>query len=200
MLDGEAFYRISDSQNLPPFFMSLVSSSDHWMFIASNGAVTAGRQNPDNALFPYYSSDKLVDLGHSSGPRTIIRTTDADGQMVNWEPFTGLEVDLVGTRSLYKNISGSKLHLEEVNPFLGLVFRYSWEFSDRFGIVRTCHLANVGNECREISILDGLQNILPYGMNEMFQLRFSNLGNAYKKCELINDVQLGVVLPQFDPD
>ena len=29
-------------------------------------------------------------------------------------------------------------------------------------------------------------------MNEMFQLRFSNLGDAYKKSELINDVQLGV--------
>ena len=68
MLDGEAFYRISDSQKLPPFFMSLVSPSDHWMFIASNGAVTAGRQNPDNALFPYYSSDKLIDQVHASGP------------------------------------------------------------------------------------------------------------------------------------
>ena len=122
----------------------------------------------------------------------IIRTADADGQIVNWEPFTGLETNLAGTRSLYKNVSGSKLHLEEINPALGLIFRYSWEFSDRFGIVRTCHLANVGSERREISILDGIQNILPYGMNEMFQLRFSNLGDAYKKCELINDVQLGI--------
>ena len=53
---------------------------------------------------------------------TIIRTTDAEGRMVNWEPFTGLESDLAGTRSLYKNISGSKLHLEEINPELGFGF------------------------------------------------------------------------------
>jgi hypothetical protein len=191
-LDGEAFYRISDSQQLAPFFMSLVSPSDHWMFIASNGAVTAGRQNPDNALFPYYSADKLIDQVHASGPLTIIRTADAEGRVVNWEPFTGLESELAGTRALYKNISGSKLHLEEINPELGLIFRYSWEFSDRFGIVRTCHLANVGGDRREISMVDGIQNILPYGINEMFQLRYSNLGDAYKKNELINDVQLGV--------
>ena len=28
-----------------PFFMTLVSGSDHWMFISSTGALTAGRGN-----------------------------------------------------------------------------------------------------------------------------------------------------------
>ena len=52
VLDGEDFYRIANSDRLRPFFLSIVSSADHWMFISSNGALTAGRRNPDLALFP----------------------------------------------------------------------------------------------------------------------------------------------------
>ena len=52
-LNGEDFYRIANYDRMRPFFMTLVSSSDHWMFISSTGALTAGRANPDLALFPY---------------------------------------------------------------------------------------------------------------------------------------------------
>ncbi len=51
-LDGERYYRIANSHCMPEFMMSLVGSSDHWMFISSAGALTAGRCNPDIALFP----------------------------------------------------------------------------------------------------------------------------------------------------
>ena len=191
-IDGEVYFRIADSQTMAPFFMSLIGPSDHWMFIASNGALTAGRQNSENALFPYYSSDKLIDLANSSGPTSIVRTTNAMGEEVNWEPFSDFQRDSGCIRNLYKNLNGSKLHFEELNPALELIFRYSWEFSDQFGFVRTCHLANVGSVSKHVSIIDGIQNVLPYGMGKMFQLRFSNLGDAYKKCELLDSTQLGL--------
>jgi hypothetical protein len=44
-LNGESFYKISNYNQMNPFFMSIVSSSDHWMFISSNGGLTAGRKN-----------------------------------------------------------------------------------------------------------------------------------------------------------
>ena len=62
---GETYYRISNSEQRPPFLMSLVSSSDHWLFIASNGGLTAGRTNADSALFPYETEDKVA--AHSEG-------------------------------------------------------------------------------------------------------------------------------------
>ena len=31
--NGESFYKISNSDFMRPFFMSIVSDSDHWMFI-----------------------------------------------------------------------------------------------------------------------------------------------------------------------
>ena len=56
-LDGERFYKISNVDRMPDFFMTLVSASDQWMYISSNGSLTAGRKNSENALFPYYSED-----------------------------------------------------------------------------------------------------------------------------------------------
>ena len=46
-LEGERFYRISSFDRMPDFFMSIVSASDHWMFISSNGSLTAGRKNDE---------------------------------------------------------------------------------------------------------------------------------------------------------
>ncbi len=57
---GDQFYRISNVDELRPFFMSIVSDSNHWMFISSNGGVTAGRKNAEHALFPYYTDDKIT--------------------------------------------------------------------------------------------------------------------------------------------
>ena len=54
-LEGETYYKISSVDRMRPFFMSIVSHSDHWMFIASNGGLSAGRKNCDFALFPYYT-------------------------------------------------------------------------------------------------------------------------------------------------
>src|ERR1035441_6986672 len=51
-LNGEAFYRIANYDRMRPFFMTLVSDADHWMFVSSTGALTAGRGNADLALFP----------------------------------------------------------------------------------------------------------------------------------------------------
>ena len=58
-LHGRRFFQIADYDRMAPFFMSVVSDSDHWMFISSNGWLTCGRRNPDSALFPYYTEDKI---------------------------------------------------------------------------------------------------------------------------------------------
>ena len=60
-LDGERYYKISNVDRMPDFFISMVSASDQWMFISSNGSLSAGRKNSESALFPYYSEDKIHD-------------------------------------------------------------------------------------------------------------------------------------------
>ena len=41
-ISGETFYKITAVDRMRPFFMSIVSHSDHWMFISSTGGLTAG--------------------------------------------------------------------------------------------------------------------------------------------------------------
>ena len=84
---SESFYRIANFDRMNPFFMSIVSASDHWFFIWSSGGLTAGRQNSDNALFPYYTEDKIRDHADYTGSRTILRVI-RDQKRFLWEPFS----------------------------------------------------------------------------------------------------------------
>ena len=112
-MDGESFFKISNVDAMPPFFMSLVSDSDHWMFLSSNGALTAGRKNPDLALFPYYTDDRIHDSSGQTGGFTLAFVTRS-GKTFFWEPFllTGPECYRV-ERNLYKNRIGNRTVLQK---------------------------------------------------------------------------------------
>ena len=84
---GETYYRIAHYDQMPPFFMSLVSSADHWLFIASTGGLTAGRINAESALFPYETEDKITAHSELTGSKTILRVT-RNGRTYLWEPFS----------------------------------------------------------------------------------------------------------------
>jgi hypothetical protein len=182
---GETFYVIDNAQEMRPFLMSIVSGGDHWLFVASNGALTAGRRNPGLALFPYVTEDKLVDSAGITGPVTSL-VADRAGKRSLWHPFRdGDRLTYSVTRRLYKNVLGSRLIFEEVNDDLGLTFRYGWATSDRFGFVRDCTLENHGRTPVGIRLLDGLANLLPANVDEQLQLGYSSLVDAYKKSELL---------------
>jgi hypothetical protein len=86
-INGECFYHIANYDAMPPFLTSLVTDSDHWFFISSNGALTAGRRNPDHALFPYYTDDRIHDSQDQTGSKTIFIVTRGDKNFL-WEPFS----------------------------------------------------------------------------------------------------------------
>ena len=70
-----------------PFFMSIVSDSNHWMFISSNGGLTAGRKDAESSLFPYYTDDKITESADITGSKTIFQV-HKDGKSYLWEPFS----------------------------------------------------------------------------------------------------------------
>lgn len=53
-------------------------------------------------------------------------------------------------------------------------------------------LINNSNKSKEIYILDGIQNILPFGIQRFEQTQYSTLLDAYKKSELIKNVSLAL--------
>lgn len=181
---GEQYYCIRNYDQMAPFFMSIVSGSDHWLFISSTGGLTAGRSNAEHALFPYYPDDRISENNVNTGPLTIIRVT-RDGRTRLWEPFSVRYSGLYNIeRHLYKNNYGDKLIFEETNTDLGLTYRYAWRTSDLFGFVKSAWLVNNAEQPCEVSLIDGLQNLLPAGATTAMQTNFSNLLNAYKRNEL----------------
>lgn len=183
-LANERFYAIENMDQMDPFFISLISNSDHWLFISSTGGLTAGRVSPDTALFPYTTVDKIHESNLHTGSKTILKVIKK-GSKVNWEPFNkehDERFDL--TRNLYKNVLGNKLCFEEINHDLHLTFRYTWQVSDQFGFVRQCELLNDGVKDVTVDLIDGLQNILPAGTPRFTQTNSSNLVDAYKWTEV----------------
>ncbi|MCG8578325.1 MAG: hypothetical protein MI866_00310 [Bacteroidales bacterium] len=190
--DNEKYYKISNYDQMDNFFMSIVSDSDHWMFLSSNGSLSAGRKDRNNALFPYYTDDKIHDYKGITGSATTI-LVEKDQRTYLWEPFTSESGRIYKTtRNIYKSIYGNKIIFEEINLELGLSFKYQWANSEQFGFVRKSTLQNEGSEALKVEILDGIQNILPYGLDYAFQNEYSNLLDAYKKNELIKETGLGL--------
>lgn len=177
------WFTINGVESFNPFLVSIVSDEDHWLFAASNGGLTAGRSSPEKSLFPYYTQDKLIDLAATTGPVTHIREATATGGYRYWSPFDTTVKD--APRSVSKRSDGTQLTFEEVNEDMGLVFRYTWAFSRKYGFVRRSTIENLSGEERSVEVLDGVQNLQPFGVSDDFQNEYSILVDAYKRTEAI---------------
>ena len=189
-IDGEKFYEIKNYDSMQPFFISLASDTDLWMYLSSTGGLTCGRRSPDFALFPYYTDDKITQNYTFTGPRTLVRVNHKDETLV-WEPFAVNNDALYRVeRRICKSVTGNVILFEETNQTLGLLFRYSWQAADRFGWVRKAYIKNVARQPQEVEIIDGLQNILPSGVNRQTQNVYSTLVDGYKKTEQVKGTTL----------
>ena len=189
---GERYYAIYNVDRMEPFFVSVISDTDHWLFVSSTGGLTAGRVSPETALFPYVTVDKIHESNTHTGSKTMLRV-QSKGKPQNWEPFNREHDGYFNfSRNLYKNRLGNKLCFEEVNRDLKLAFRYTWLSSDSYGFTRQCELENLGGESVRVDMIDGLQNVLPAGAPRFAQTNTSNLVDAYKWTEL--DESTGLAL------
>jgi hypothetical protein len=191
-LHGEPYVVIRNVDLLTPFFMSIVSNSDVWIFAGSNSPFTAGRSHPDAALFPYQTADKILQHPDSAGAMTTLFANRNGGHWALWEPWRPSSYLYKTTRNLYKHACGAVVVFEEINHDLGLRFRWTLTASEEFGLVRECELTNLLPESVAIRYLDGLHNLLPAGVNEEVFSRFSYLAAAYMRHERPAGSVLGI--------
>ena len=192
IINNENFYKISNVSSMRPFFMSIVSPYNHWLFISSNGALSAGRKDKDNALFPYYTDDKITESHEITGSQTILHVVNGDSSKL-WEPFKVQSLSPYKiSRNIYKNLRGTKVIFEEINYDLGLTYSYAWNTCDKYGFVRKSELINNEDKIIEVRLIDGIQNILPWGVESYTQNSTSNLVDAYKRSELAKDTGIGI--------
>ena len=123
-LDGERFYSIRNVDRMAPFFISVISDSNHWMFISSNGGLTAGRKNSESSLFPYYTDDKITESAEITGSKTLLRVL-RDRKTFLWEPFS----------QRYAGIYQIERNIREQNSFRAC----SEQQTEHFYSLRTSH-------------------------------------------------------------
>ncbi len=193
LLDGVDMYRIPDFDRLPPFLIAVTSESDLWMYASSAGGVTAGRIDPDHAIFPYETVDRLHDSHGITGPQSLFRVSRPGHPTVLWEPLAIQNRSPLTTRNLFKNALGNRLIFEEIHHQLRMTFRFAWTTSTRWGFVRTARLINNDEDSpARVEILDGLLNILPAGVCLSMQQTLSSLVDAYKQSEIDPETGLAI--------
>ncbi|HBZ41900.1 MAG: hypothetical protein A2Y20_03120 [Firmicutes bacterium GWF2_51_9] len=191
-INKEPFFKIENFDHMNPFFMTVVSDVDHWMFISSTGGLTCGRKNAESALFPYDTDDKIHDSCETTGSNTNIIVSKDDKDFL-WKPFSRHNGNVYTiTRNLYKNTIGNKVMFEEINHDLEVSFTYTWKNSNVYGFIKESSIVNLGEKTVTVNVLDGIRNILPYGVNTSLQTSLSTLLDGYKRCELVESVGLGI--------
>ncbi len=191
-LKNDTYFKIENIDQMAPFFMTIVSDVDFWLFVSSTGGVTAGRKSPETALFPYYTDDKIHDSKDTTGPDACFMVTKQKKTLL-WKPFSIQQPNVYKTtRNLYKNTIGNKIVFEEVNHDLELIYRYTWSTSNKYGLVKESEFINNATDRVSIKVLDGIRNILPYGVDVLGQISRSTLIDGYKRSELIQPYGLGI--------
>ncbi|MGZ5052506.1 MAG: hypothetical protein ACXWF8_13705 [Methylobacter sp.] len=159
-----------------------VSGRPAWAFYVNRGQAVAsfGVRNKDGAFLEFFPADKAYQLTPSRGFRTFLKIAES-GQ--THEPFqrgAGPEVK----QRLY--IATEEIGVEEINPQLGLNIRadmFTLPEAQVAGLVRRVEITNTSDRIKKIDIVDGLPQVLPYGMNQWILKFMSRTSEAFMRVE-----------------
>ncbi|MGZ5071460.1 MAG: hypothetical protein ACXV9U_18465 [Methylobacter sp.] len=159
-----------------------------WVFYVNRGQAVAsfGVCNKDGAFLEFFPADKAYQLTSSRGFRTFLKITDGD-QILTYEPFqrgAGPEVK----QRLY--VTPYEVGVEEINPQLGFSIRadmFTLPEARVAGLVRRVEIVNSSSQARKIEIVDGLPQVLPYGMNQWILKFMSRTSEAFMRVEGVEE-------------
>jgi hypothetical protein len=187
---SERWYALENYHRMEPFFVALTGDSDLWAFVSTNGSLAAGRRDQEGSFLPYETVDKIHTRWETTGPRTWVRWREG-GNLHLWEPFARRPGLPSGQRSLWKNLTGTRLLFREVHPDGNLCFEQEWSSAADLGVVRRASLRALKRPLR-VEVLDGLLNLVPPGETNATYNANSMLADAYKWNESHAGGRLGV--------
>jgi hypothetical protein len=187
---GQTWYRIDGHDRASPFFVALASDSDVWAFVSTAGSLAAGRRDAEGAFFPYETVDRIHRRWEHTGPRTWIRLRDGERAEL-WQPFAPHPGSDGGARSVWKNLSGTRLRFREEHASGRLSFEHEWSSAAGLGLVRTARLRAASGSV-SVEVLDGVLDLVPPGVSVAHATTMSCLTDAYKWNEATAGGRLGL--------
>ena len=192
-LDGNNRFVIDQYNDLAPFasFLPGIAGTlgrPAWAFYVNRGQAIAsfGVRNKDGAFLEFFPADKAYQLTPSRGFRTFLKITDGD-QILTHEPFqrgAGPEVK----QRLY--VTPHEVGVEEINPQSGFSIRadmFTLPEAPVAGLLRRVTIVNTSGQARKIEIVDGLPQVLPFGMNQWILKFMSRTSEAFMRVEGVEE-------------
>ncbi len=167
--DSFTIDRYNDQAPFASFLPGIAGATGRpaWAFYVNRGQGIAsfGVRSKDDAILEFYPADKAYQLTASRCFRTFLKIHDGP-DTVKHEPFQrGAASDVLQRL----HVSPHEVGVEEIHAALGLTIRadcYTLAEAPLAALVRRVTLTNTGTTPKTVDIVDGLPQILPYGINQ----------------------------------
>lgn len=158
-----------------------------WTFYVNRGQAISsfGVRDKDHSILEFLPANKAWQLVSAQGFRTFLKITEK-GKTLFYEPFHNGFSNLEYTLSNKMLISPWGLSLEETNSTLGLKTKVEYFNipSDNYaGIARILNIENTSKTDKNIELIDGLPQIVPFGTNNFFLKKMSRTIEAWMGVE-----------------
>lgn len=190
---GENCFVIEQYNDCAPFASFLpgiagMRGRPAWVFYVNRGQAIAsfGVRNKDGAFLEFFPADKAYQLTPSRGFRTFLKIGDGE-KALNYEPFqrgAGPEV----SQRLF--VTPHEVGVEEINPKLGLRLRadvFTLAEAPVAGLLRRVEVVNTADKIKQIELVDGLPQVLPYAMNQWILKFMSRTSEAFMRVEGVEE-------------
>jgi hypothetical protein len=186
---GDAGFIVEQYNDCAPFASFLpgiagATGIPAWAFYVNRGQAIAsfGVRNKDGAFLEFFPADKAYQLTACRGFRTFLKITQG-GKTIAHEPFQrGL--DPAGRQRM--TVQPHEVSVEEIHPGLGLGIRadlFTLAQAPLAGLVRRVEIRNESADPMRVEIVDGLPQVLPYGLNQWCVKFMSRTIEAYMQVE-----------------
>ncbi|MFA5176909.1 MAG: cellobiose phosphorylase [Candidatus Omnitrophota bacterium] len=158
-----------------------------WTFYVNRGQAISsfGVRDKDHSILEFLPANKAWQLVSSQGFRTFIKIT-SQNKTVFYEPFHNGFSNLGYNLTNRMLIRPEGLALEETNRSLGLNIKVEYfniPGDNYAGLARILSVNNIGNKDRNMELVDGLPQIVPFGTNNFFLKKMSRTIEAWMAVE-----------------
>jgi len=169
-----------------------------WAFYVNRGQCLAsfGTRNKDGAIVEFYPANQAYNLTAVKGFRTFIKSGFRERRgpefMPVYEPFREMGCPFSKSACRQMRINPYKLEIEEQNHRFGLkvnVVYITVPDEPYAAIARCLTITNISDKKVQGELLDGLPQVVPYGVNQWCQKYMSRTIEAWMQ---ITNLQKGI--------
>jgi hypothetical protein len=172
-----------------------------WVFYVNRGqAITSlGTKDKDHSILEFFPANKAWQLVSLQGFRTFIKLASGKKNIL-YEPFHNGFISLGFNLANRMKITAYGLTLEEDNLSLGLKVKVEYFNipNDSYaGLARVVTVKNLSRADKSLQMLDGLPQIVPYGVSNLF---LKKLGRTIEAWMNVENLDKGVPFYKLDVD